>query len=1287
MTTTGARLGGLRQSSLWFPVFLAVAGLAGCCRLPPPTTSLAEASWTVLFDGRSLAGWKASEHPASFAVRGGTIVVHGERAHLFYQGTGATEPAFQDFELKAEILTLPGANSGIFIHTAYQDSGWPGQGIEVQVNNSFPADPKRTGSLYNLVNVDQSPVADGVWWEMHITVRGKRVVVRVNGQVVVDYSEAADRADGPRLGSGTLALQAHDPGSEVHYRNLRMRPFPSGSGATPPPADPAADAAPPDSADPFAQLAAFDYGGPRHALTALEELLAKATPEEQTGFETRLAALLDSSSSTPAARQVACRLLQRIGSDACVPTLARLLADPELSHPARSVLERLGTPTARQALRETLDRLAGPLQIGVIHSLGNTRDAESVARLIDLAGTPDPALVEAALRALGEIGGAAAMTALLDARSAAPAERRRHVTNALLRALEQTADPAEREAVIGAYRALYAPAEPLLVRVAALEGLVRVEGERAAPLILQTLEDPAPELQGVAAQYVRTLKGAGLTAAFAARLSQADAAVQVSLLAALAERGDVVAKPAVLAALQHPDRKVREAAAAALERLGGEAEIEPLALAVAKARGPEREALARVLSRLPGEEVGAALLKAVGHADPGVRAAAIRALTIRREPGAGPWIIAAGSDPDAGVRREACAALPELADASALPRVVSLLVRAATDADREAVQGALAGIASRATPPDRGSDVLAGALLAATAPGVRVALLRALGKLGGETALWAVQGALRDPEPLVVDAAVRSLCDWPDQTAIERLLALAADAPVETQRVLALRAAVRLLGVDGYLSRDEALVRYRKVLELATRADERKAVLAGLAMVPDPRAGDLIIASLADGAVQAEAAIALLTVSRRILGVDLDQARAFALRAKEACPADAVQREAEAVLKLAADMAQYLMAWQVAGPYAGVKRDALFAAVFPPEENTTKPTDWKSMPVGTQPDRPWLLDLKQALGGEDRTAYLRTFVLAPATLAARLDLGSDDGLKAWVNGGAVLANPAWRGVKPGEDQVPITLQPGWNTILLKVVQGTGDWGACACLVARDGKPLEGLKVKASLSPEESAQLVAAPAAELVLHWPLDAVDGAATPAADGVAGAGEVSGGAAVQPGLVGNCLVFDGVDDEVRLTSATGLPLAAGDAWSINTFVWIDQPLAEITMIGGFGDAVTAQPSGCQRYLVKMHEGIHFWGSNVDVNAAQPFDVGRWQMVTITYDGRQIVLYKDGKRLFAKPEALAAAAAVVNLAPLDHWKKLNRFAGKLDEFTIWRGALSQVQIDGLAAALGQKAQ
>ena len=184
--------------------------------------------WVSLFDGESLDGWKASENPATFSVEDGKIVVHGPRAHLFYEGP-VMDHDFTDFEFKADVMTTPGANSGIFIHTAYQVQGWPNKGYEIQVNNSH-TDWRRTGSVYAFDDVREVHVPDNEWYTQHIIVRGKSVTVKVNDKTIVEYTEPAnpERDAGGKdkvLSSGTIALQGHDPESLVYYRNIMVRPL------------------------------------------------------------------------------------------------------------------------------------------------------------------------------------------------------------------------------------------------------------------------------------------------------------------------------------------------------------------------------------------------------------------------------------------------------------------------------------------------------------------------------------------------------------------------------------------------------------------------------------------------------------------------------------------------------------------------------------------------------------------------------------------------------------------------------------------------------------------------------------------------------------------------------------------------------------------------------------------------------------------------------------------------------------------------------------------------------
>ena len=77
----------------------------------------------------------------------------------------------------------------------------------------------------------QVVVPDGRWFTLTIKVQGQRVTTMIDDQLIVDYTEEPNppRDDDLKhrlIGSGTFALQGHDPGSEVHYRNIKVRALP-----------------------------------------------------------------------------------------------------------------------------------------------------------------------------------------------------------------------------------------------------------------------------------------------------------------------------------------------------------------------------------------------------------------------------------------------------------------------------------------------------------------------------------------------------------------------------------------------------------------------------------------------------------------------------------------------------------------------------------------------------------------------------------------------------------------------------------------------------------------------------------------------------------------------------------------------------------------------------------------------------------------------------------------------------------------------------------------------------
>jgi hypothetical protein len=176
---------------------------------PAPTPG--KDGWVSMFDGKTLDGWKANERPESWKVVDGAITGDGPASHLFWM-----KQECEDCEFRAEVKLNHAGNSGMYFRTAF-GPGFP-KGYESQVENTSP-DPQKTGSLYGIVKITDQLIPDDTWWTQHIIARGNHIIIKINGKTVVDTTN-------DRYTKGYLALQQHNAGSIVQYRNLMMRPLP-----------------------------------------------------------------------------------------------------------------------------------------------------------------------------------------------------------------------------------------------------------------------------------------------------------------------------------------------------------------------------------------------------------------------------------------------------------------------------------------------------------------------------------------------------------------------------------------------------------------------------------------------------------------------------------------------------------------------------------------------------------------------------------------------------------------------------------------------------------------------------------------------------------------------------------------------------------------------------------------------------------------------------------------------------------------------------------------------------
>ena len=783
------------------------------------------------------------------------------------------------------------------------------------------------------------------------------------------------------------------------------------------------------------RLQTHKFGQNQQALDFLREaaVTSYSDPILRKKLNDGLVRILDSDAAYDA-KQFACRQLALTATEEHIPALARHLGDEKMTHMALYVLTHIDSPEVDKALLSALDTTTSNARLGIINMLGNRRCTSAAEKLGRLAISGDEDTSIAAIRALGRIGTIEARRALFFNDIVFDPPKKYGYAKEMAFAQAEL-DFADRFLADGnrqawrTYLSAFGKGRPAHIRAAALKGLVAIKDGR---YIYEALKSDNKHLYGMVATIVRTVPDKTTAEVMMTGLIQFKPEVQIMLINALAARNDSAGVEFVKDACKYDNITVKQTALSALGKIGDESCVPLLT----------EHAAIDSLANLRGENVNAVLADRLRDGDSVKKVVICRALLARNAVKAAPALLEAARNTNPVVRIEAIKALNELAGPHEIPALVDLIFLVER-AEADQVGKALAAAARRSSMyRDCTLDILSKYEHAANAD-QQIALLTALGGLGHEEALPILRKALQDDNNQLRYAAIKALSSWPAAAPSGDLLNVAESSDNPTHRVLALRAFIDLIDAAS-LHSDRKLSHYRHAMQLANQDSERKKLLSVLSNLDTLEAFQMAMSYFDNPSLKNEAALAACRIAERIYAAKGRQIRDDLEKIAEDDVVDSTKEQARQILQNINKVKFYVTDWEVSGPYVrkGKNYAALFDVAFAPEIDGGRNAKWRKMPSGTDPAQPWYLDLLKALdGGEQRVAYLRTKLEWPAEQKVILWIGSDDGVKLWVNGKLVHANNIARGFTPDQDSATATFKKGRNTILMKITQNGMPWGA------------------------------------------------------------------------------------------------------------------------------------------------------------------------------------------------------------------------------------------------------
>lgn len=807
----------------------------------------------------------------------------------------------------------------------------------------------------------------------------------------------------------------------------------------------------------FIKATTFNFGDDPTPLNRIEQVCIKAALEPKLRAELELQLIhLIQNAKTYEAIDFACRQLYIIGTVRCLPYLEPLLYQPQTAHIARYTVAAIGGKEAVALLIKAANNLEGHLKAGILESIGRLSLIEATDLLINSLRSDDHAVVEAAACSLGKIGTRIAAEALLQLLEDLQSKIDKTVVEyALLQCGEILIGNGDLIEADKIYSTLINRSSREQVVFAATRGKLLLHGADVMEKILEIIKFKKSPSDSLLIPLIREGTDNQITQLLVRELPTLNIELQTQIIPLLAERGDPSVTDTIFQLLR--TTKSEPLIASCIDTiisLQGSAAILPICRVAPNF--PERIQWFTLskLSQIMDNHTEQSIIKEFYNEPAPIQTFMLRLLTLGRSPQAFSLATNIISNPNPALRLQAYRSLAIIDPTSAIKILIPLLNVVATEPELHALSEAIQ-IAIKKSPSEfkaQTATLLVRALETASEAQAAIIFMLTPYVPTQETLLALTWGLTQKTWRKY---AVEALSNWPNEEAIPILLALAQTTQSQQEKQLAFRTIARLVSKTH-----EPMLYIKRAFLIANTDMDLKILLSGLGGLSSIEALELAEGLLNRSDIVDEAAVAVVQIANQVRLTFPQRAQVAIERALSSSKNDVVITKAKDVLAQIQKYKGYILKWMVAGPFVPDKVEgnafiSAFNQAFSPEKQNQ--VEWKPLKNGIND---WHIDLVAAIGSyEYCAAYLKCRIFSNKTQTLKMEIGSDDAIKVWLNEQLIHSNLVERAIQPAQDIIEVTLKEGWNVLMVKVVNKEGGWAFGTRFVDNHGLPVEDLKIE------------------------------------------------------------------------------------------------------------------------------------------------------------------------------------------------------------------------------------